>query len=338
LRVRFWPLGVVAILTAALIWFSPSKAGEPRALVLESAPAKFATNDPDETRVGQLIWRGTIKLTSKDPDFGGLSGLVVSEDGKRFLAITDAAHWATGTFDFSNGRLTGARGERIVPMLDANGQVMSGKQGDAEGLDTVLPHDIDGPVYVSFEGQHRLWRYAPFEGGQRRVTAEIPLPPAAQQLPSNGGIEALAALSPDAVLGIAEYEATAEGVLPGWMMPVAGTSPAMDIAVLPKPPYAVTDIKLGPDQMLYTVERNFSRETGVAIRLRRASSAEAISGKRIAGEELALMGMSFVIDNFEGIAVRRTPEGKTLIYLAADDNFNAPVQQTLIMMFEVAGE
>lgn len=333
---RFWPLGVIVAVTAVLLFFSPSKAGEPRALTLESAPVKFAVNDPGETRVGQLIWRGTIKLTSKDPDFGGLSGLAVSEDGTRFLAITDAAHWVTGTLDYTDGRLTGARGDRIVPMLDANGQVMSGKQGDAEGLDTVAPYAIDGPVYVSFEGQHRIWRYAPFEGGQRRVTAELALPGVAKDLPSNGGIEALAALSADELLGIAEYEANADGALPAWLIPTAASpNPAMDIAVLPKAPYAVTDVKLGPDGMLYTVERSFSRQTGVAIRLRRASSAEAISGKRIAGEELALMGMSFVIDNFEGIAVRKTPEGKTLIYLAADDNFNAPVQQTLIMMLEV---
>jgi hypothetical protein len=225
----------------------------------------------------------------------------------------------------------------IVPMLDANGQAMNKRTGDAESLDSVRPYDVNGPVLVSFEGKHRLWTYAPFAEGQRRVSADIPLPEAARKLPENGGLEAVAALSPDEVLAIAEYEASAEGVLPGWLIPAAASSnTAMEIAVLPKPPFAVTDIKLGPDGMLYSVERSFSRETGVAIRLRRASSAEAISGKRIVGEELALMGMSFVIDNFEGIAVRRSPEGKILIYLAADDNFNAPLQQTLIMMFEVA--
>jgi hypothetical protein len=334
---RVWPLGVVGGLTAALLFFMPSRASEPRTLVLESSPVKFSVNDPSETRAGRFIWRGTIRLTSKDPDFGGLSGLVISQDGQRFLAITDAAHWVTGNLQYDKGRLSGATGGTIVPMLDANGQIMSGKQGDAEGLDTMAPYDIDGPVFVSFEGRHRVWKYAPFEGGQRKVIADIALPPAAKALPENGGIEALAALSNDELLAIAEYAVDADGTLPGWMVPVDG-SPAMDIAVLPKRPFAVTDVKLGPDQMLYTVERHFSRQTGVAIRLRRAPSGEAISGKRIAGEELALMGMSFVIDNFEAIAVRKTPEGRTLIYLASDDNFAAPVQQTLIMMLEVAAD
>jgi hypothetical protein len=334
---RIGILALAAIFAATLVWFSSSKAGEPRALVLESAPVKFAVNDPEETRAGRLIWRGTIKLASKDPDFGGLSGLSVSEDGSRFLAITDAAHWVTGSLSYRNGRLDGAQGDRIVPMLDANGQVMSGKQGDAEGLDTAAPYDIAGPVYVSFEGQHRVWRYAPFQDGQRRVTGEIALPAPAKALPNNGGIEALAVLSRDELLAIAEYEATPEGVLPAWLLPAAPSpNPAMDIAVLPKAPFAVTDAKLGPDGMLYVLERSFSRENGVAVRVRRASSAEAISGKRIAGEELAILGMSFVIDNFEAIAVRRSAEGKILLYLAADDNFNAPVQQTQIALFEVA--
>jgi hypothetical protein len=334
---RWLALAAVVAAAAIAVVFWPSKAGEPRALVLESSPAKFAVNDPDETRVGKLIWRGTIRLTSKDPDFGGLSGLVISEDGKKFLAITDAAHWVTGTFDYLDGRLTGAKGGMIIPMLDANGQTMTKRTGDAEGLDAVRPHDIDGPVIVSFEGQHRVWSYAPFEAGQRRMTADIALPPAAKALPSNGGIEALASLSQDSVLAAAEYEANADGLSPAWIL--STRIPPSELAVVgvaPKAPFAVTDVKLGPDGMLYFVERSFSRETGVAIRLRRAPLQDGLGGGRIEGEELALMGMSFVIDNFEGIALRRSPEGKILIYLAADDNFNAPVQQTLVSMFEVA--
>lgn len=336
---RFWPLALIGVLTAVLVIFSPSKAGEPRALVLTSAPAKFSVNDPDETAVGKLIWRGTIRLNSDDPDFGGLSGLAISADGMRFLAITDAAHWVTGTFSYTNGRLTGARGGMIVPMLDANGQAMSGKQGDAEGLDTLTPYDIDGPVMVSFEGDHRIWVYGGPQNGQRSVLHALALPEAIRNLPGNGGMESLARLPGDRALAIAESDTNAQGLLPAWL--VSSRSPSedtLDTAVVPTRPFAVTDAKLAPDGKLYLVERSFSRETGVGIRLRSADAAEARSGGQIQGDELARMGMSFVIDNFEGIAVRRTPEGKILIYLAADDNFNAPLQQTLIMMFEVAAD
>jgi hypothetical protein len=53
------------------------------------------------------------------------------------------------------------------------------------------------------------------------------------------------------------------------------------------------------------------------------------------GEVVADVGMNFVIDNMEGLSVRKTADGKTLVYAISDDNFNAPLQQTLVMMFEL---
>jgi hypothetical protein len=37
----------------------------------------------------------------------------------------------------------------------------------------------------------------------------------------------------------------------------------------------------------------------------------------------------------EGLAVRTSKDGKTIVYVVSDDNFNAPLQQTLLMMFEL---
>jgi len=36
------------------------------------------------------------------------------------------------------------------------------------------------------------------------------------------------------------------------------------------------------------------------------------------------------------LAARKTADGKTLIYVVSDDNFQRPLQRTLIMMFELA--
>lgn len=333
---RFWPLGAVAGLTAALLVFTPSSAGPLRPLALESAPVRFSANDPDETRVGQLIWRGTIRLTSNDADFGGLSGLIVSEDGARFHAVTDAAHWVSGTFSYARGRLAGAKGLTISPMLDSKGQEMTGKQGDAEGLDTLIPGEFDGPVAVSFEGMHRVWTYDAPKDGQRQWLREAAMPETARDMPGNGGFETLVALNPDRFLGMSEDAVNDTGQSRAWVFPLdPEDGAATEIAVARTGSFSVTDAKIGPDGMLYILERSFSRQTGVAVRISRAALGDLKPGSVIRGEELALMGMSFVIDNFEGIAVRKTPEGKTLIYLAADDNFAAPVQQTLIMMLEV---
>jgi hypothetical protein len=40
------------------------------------------------------------------------------------------------------------------------------------------------------------------------------------------------------------------------------------------------------------------------------------------------------VDNMEAIDAIRSPDGKTLIYVASDDNYS-PLQTTLLMMFEL---
>jgi hypothetical protein len=45
--------------------------------------------------------------------------------------------------------------------------------------------------------------------------------------------------------------------------------------------------------------------------------------------------MNFIIDNMEGLSVRTGEDGETLVYVVSDNNFNGPIQQTLLMMFEL---
>ncbi len=45
--------------------------------------------------------------------------------------------------------------------------------------------------------------------------------------------------------------------------------------------------------------------------------------------------MTYVIDNMEGLSVNGGPNGETLVYIVSDDNFSPPLQQTMLMMFEL---
>jgi hypothetical protein len=40
------------------------------------------------------------------------------------------------------------------------------------------------------------------------------------------------------------------------------------------------------------------------------------------------------MDNFEGVAARRMPDGRVRLYIVSDDNFSAS-QRTLLMIFDV---
>ena len=67
----------------------------------------------------------------------------------------------------------------------------------------------------------------------------------------------------------------------------------------------------------------------------RFPAAGVKAGGIINGEVLADVAMNFNIDNMEGLAVRKGENGETLVYIVSDDNFNRPLQQTLLMLFEL---
>ena len=75
----------------------------------------------------------------------------------------------------------------MTQLVGTDGQPLVEKAvADAEGL-ALLP---SGDRLVSFERQHRIWRY-PANGG---LPSPAPAPDSASGFPSNAGLEALAAL------------------------------------------------------------------------------------------------------------------------------------------------
>ena len=89
-----------------------------------------------------------------------------------------------------------------------------------------------------------------------------------------------------------------------------------------------------PNCDIAVVERSFSVVSGLKIRVTRVRTAEIQATKLISPEELAYLSYPLSVDNFEGIAARVSKNGKTLIYLVSDDNFNSE-QRPLLVMFEL---
>lgn len=50
--------------------------------------------------------------------------------------------------------------------------------------------------------------------------------------------------------------------------------------------------------------------------------------------KLAEMDSQMTVDNFEGIAVKEMPDGRTRLFIVSDDNFS-PAQRTLLMVFDL---
>ncbi len=265
-----------------------------------------------------VAFLGAWVLTSRDPDFGGISGLLV--EGDRMTAVTDRGHWLTARIDLAAPGLVSDA--RIAPMRAADGRLLSGKtETDAEGLARV-----GGRLFVAFEQDHRVLAH---EGGGRLGPA-FALRGADRLVGRNAGAEGLATLPDGRVIAIAEGRD--RDAFPYWVLGGArglrGVLPATGI-------HDVTGADLGSDGRLYVVLRHFSRATGVSIRVRRYLLSEggtpvSGSGVEIAGFE-ALSG----IDNMEAIALAPGAEGQVL-WLLADDNFNPP-QRTLLVALGVPG-
>ena len=297
-------------------------------ITAKSIPFAIETDAP--ASLGKLRHLGTLRLKSPDRDFGGISGLIVSPDGRKFLALSDTSHWLTGELQYRGNQLAGVTGTDIAPMLDLKGKPMSGKQGDAEGL----TGSLDGDVYVSFEGKHRIWRYPFGTSGLDANPTVVATPKDLENAPGNGGLEAITLLHDGNLLAITEEFFDSNGNINAWNLDVRGKM-ATPLVFKRRKPFDVTDVRQLPSGDILTLERRFSPVGGVGFEMRRFSGSAIKAQTVIEGEVIAEAAMNYNIDNMEGLAVRTGENGETLVYIISDDNFNAPLQQTLLMLFEL---
>lgn len=280
--------------------------------------------------LGDLGYLGGLKLTSKDKDFGGLSGLLVSDDGNRFLSVSDKGNWITGKLLYRDGELIGVREIEIAPMLGPGGQSIEGKKfGDAESL----IGDLDGRVLVSFEGEPRIWAYDLSLKGFAARPTPLAMPPETRHVKNNGGLEGIAQLKDKAgtLLALTEDTYDDHGNMKGWLIRPGGSSSVSLKAIRP---FKLTDLAVLPNGDVLTLERRFTPMGGPGFQIRRIDGATIQPGATLDGAIVASAGRPWSVDNMEGLDIRQDRTGKLLIYIVSDDNF-IPLQRTLLMMFEL---
>ena len=81
---------MLAVLVGAFVAI-PGAQADP--IVIQARPVLLHSFDPSVTRVGRLEYRGGLQIASPDERFGGLSGLLVSADGRSLTAISDRGYW-----------------------------------------------------------------------------------------------------------------------------------------------------------------------------------------------------------------------------------------------------
>jgi len=255
--------------------------------------------------------------TSSDASFGGFSGLEVSDDGRSMTTVTDRGiALVVATLERQDGIITGISNATRTQLPNPRGRIRQA-WADSEGL-AIAP---DGTLFVSTEGRHKVYSFAP---DATRATA-LPQHPDFPKLQSNSSLEALA-IGPDGALyTIPERSGRATRPFPVYRF----LNGAWDIpfTIPRRGAHLVVGADIGPDNRLYVLERNFTG-IGFQSRVRRFN----MDGS---GEETLIDTANGTHDNLEGISVWRDATGALRITMISDDNFRF-FQKTEIVEYRIS--
>lgn len=284
--------------------------------------------NPTLDRVGALEFAGGLQLASGKSGFGGLSGLVVSPDGRHLCAVSDRGSVVTARLVYGEGgELVAARDIALHPLVEADGSAVADSRSDAEDLTRMA----DGSWAVAFERWHRIESYPSTPGGPIDRPKELPRPAGLRQAPGNGGVEALAAFPDGRLLAIEEGREQDAGTHRAWITGPDGWRRLTYRGLAPYRPVGATVLSDGD---LLVLERRASLLGGFGVRIVRVPGEAVMPDRVVAGEEIARLEPPLSVDNFEGIAAVPARDGGYLVYLLSDDNFWA-LQRTLLLMFHL---
>ena len=311
----------------AVLPVAPVKAGPEISLVATPVPLSAANPPPPSFAggaVGRFVYAGGVAITSPDTArLHGLSDLRIGADGA-VVAVSDAGDLFEARLKLDEaGRLVGLTDGKLSPLKGLDGQPLQGKaQGDAEGLAVLAT----GDRLVSFERDHRIWLYPRAADGTFGPPRAVNKP--ATTFPENEGMEALTAYpaaGPDAYLVGGE-----EGEV--WLcrlsVPCVGVAPQSP----PDFTWGLSGFAAFEGQAVASLFRAYDPVRGWRAQVRFVVDPRAPAAKQAVAASLTLDG-AVTRDNFEGIALTRTPAGATRVYLLSDDN-DAPQERTLLMAFD----
>ena len=129
---------LAGILVLALTPHPIAAADDP--LEVSYHPIPLDETAPGTTQVGDLTYRGDVHLTSPGHRFGGLSGLIVTQDACRFKTVTDLGFKLEGALIHNSQRhLTGVRDMTISPLNGVDGRPLTGKKTRTQSPSTFCP-------------------------------------------------------------------------------------------------------------------------------------------------------------------------------------------------------
>jgi hypothetical protein len=320
---------LVVLIPALLIscgTYSAAPLADPSRLV-ELTAIDLDPNNPERKEFGRLTLLSAYELNSKDPRFGGLSGLTVGTD-KRLYSVSDAGYWVSAQMVVdANGRLLDLTDWVIQPLLSISGEPVRNPLHDAEALASAR----DGSFMVAFEKSHRIWRYPPPPFTFNSLPVPIDIPPEVAQAPSNGGLEGLTILPDGRLVALTEEFQNPDGSFKGWLIE---SGRFFELSYLPFEDFRVTDCAALSNGDVIVLERRYIPLVSLSARLTLVRGEQLQPGAKLVGEELLSLQYPLDHDNFEAVAVQEDPVKGIIIYIVSDNNYH-PLQRTLLLQFRL---
>lgn len=290
---------------------------------------------------GRLEFVGGLVLASTHKEFGGWSGAVMSDDGRRLLAISDRGNWMTADIVYDAGRPKGLANAMLGEIAGVGGQSLGRfRDRDAESV-TLLDGNLSrGTVLIAFERNHRIGRFPVSDRGLGAPLGYLKMPSDVRKMSSNKGFEAVTVLRGGplrgAVVAFGEEYRDADSHHIGWIWPGGIGSEPQRLGFKNIADFAITDAASLPDGSLLVLERKFRWLEGVKARIRLIRAADVRPGAMLDGEVLLDADMLAEIDNMEALALSRNAAGRTMLTLMSDNNFNGFLQRSLLLQFTLA--
>ncbi|WP_029031508.1 esterase-like activity of phytase family protein [Salinarimonas rosea] len=287
---------------------------------------------------GRLRYRGGIELQAGADAFGGLSGLVVLDGGEKLLAVSDRGYFlAADILRGLDGAVVDLANAVLAPLRGPGGRLLR-RQGsyDAEALTLA-----GATAYVGIEQEQAVFAFD-LAAGIAAPGRRLALPPAVRAVldpwPGNKGMETLfvapaPSAFPGALVAIAERARRGDAT-PTVGVVLTGARAGATFAVARSDAFEVTDCAVLPDGDLLLLERRYALTSGVAARIRRVPGADLRPEAILDGAVIFEADWTNAIDNMEGLAVHRGPDGETILTMIADDNYSI-LQRTLLLEFEL---
>ena len=303
-------------------------------VTVEALPITQFKGQQPGARIGELIWRGGLVLTSGSDLFGGLSSISFAGEYGHLVMVTDQGQFLSGQLIYDDaGSPAALVGVEMTPIRNSKGaELPRAFARDAEAVETIIRDGAPAAVRVGFENLTRVADFNLVNNRPVGAAREVAIPQWLSKARTNGSLEAVCIAPPaspiaGSTLLLTENVDNKQGDHAATLLGVNDKGP---LSLVAAPGFNPTDCAFLPDGDLLVLERGLGL-LSFTMQVRRIRASEVAPNMRMQGPVI-LAASGADIDNMEGIAVHPGPGGEIRITLISDDNFK-DFERSLLLEF-----